>query len=114
MRLIDSPGRALKAVEKISGKNKAIPSDLSVRLPALSVNVGNPCGFPPPESKGPWRLRLFRISATTPKFHAPVNTSCEVSTFRLNQKTSTKTSRDRTWLFPTKLAHSSIEILDVN
>jgi len=100
--------------KKIRSKNKTIPSDLCLRLQALSVKVRSSCELLSPEPKGSRRVRLFRASATTPKFHVWVNTPCGVSTFCMNQKTSTKTSRDRTWLLPTKLAHSSTEILDVN
>jgi hypothetical protein len=45
-----------------------IPSDLRFHPQALSVNVGNPCGFPSPRSKGPQRAKPFRASATTLKF----------------------------------------------
>ena len=48
-----------------------IPSDLRFHPQALSVNVGNPCGFPSPRSKGPQRAKPFRASATTLKFRVP-------------------------------------------
>ena len=48
-----------------------IPSDLCFHSQALSVNVGNPCGFPSPRSKGPQRAKPFRASATTLKFRVP-------------------------------------------
>jgi hypothetical protein len=53
---------------RIAGEKKAIPSDLSVRFQALSINVRNPCEFQSPKSKGFRRVRFFRISATTLKF----------------------------------------------
>ena len=56
---------------RIPGMKITIPSDLRFHPQALSVNVGNPCGFPSPRSKGPQRAKPFRASAITLKFRVP-------------------------------------------
>src|ERR1700759_5719101 len=96
------------------GKKIAIPSDPAVHLPAFSVIrdvLANPhCRTP----EGTWQIETLANS----NYHTDVSPSfCFPLRFRnspVNQKTSNKTSRDRAWLFPTKLAHSSIDKISVN
>jgi hypothetical protein len=70
-------GRAGRmTAQKVPIPKIAIPSDLSVHLQALSVNVRNSCESLAPKSKGLWRVRLLRASTTTLKFQAYVSEPC--------------------------------------
>jgi hypothetical protein len=96
------------------GKKIAIPSDPEIRLQALSVHVERSCELSLPKAR---RLSacetlssLVHYTEVSPSRRRPLRG------FDLpaNLKTSNKTSRDRTWLLPTKLAHSSTDIFRVN
>src|ERR1700742_5360479 len=101
-------------MRKKAGKKIAIPSDPAVRPPAFSiirVVLANPhCRTP----EGTWQIETLANF----NYYADVSLSfcfpLRFHNFPVNQKTSNKTSRDRTWLFPTKLAHSSIDKFGVN
>ena len=76
--------------DRISPHNQRFLSDLRFHPQALSVNVGNPCGFPSPRSKGPQRAKPFRASATTLKFRvsspllAKLHRARELENFNFN------------------------------
>ena len=61
---------------RIIGKKIAIPSDLSVHLQALSVNVRNSCESLSPKPKGFRRVTPLRVSATTLKFQVFASEPC--------------------------------------
>src|SRR5919205_1110209 len=97
-------------MKKNSGKKIAIPSDPEIRLQALSDHVDCSCERSLPTPRG---LPACETLASL-GHHTEVSPSCRRPLRSLvipaNLKTSNKTSRDRTWLLPTKLAHSSTVI----